>query len=67
MKQIFNTLTSMKVMALLMFIFAASVGYATFIENDFCTQTAKAEVYNATWFEGLLLFLILNLISNMIK
>ena len=34
--------------------FAVSIGVATFIENDFGTQTAKAVVYNARWFEGLL-------------
>jgi cytochrome c-type biogenesis protein CcsB len=55
---------SMKMMALLMFIFAFSIGAATFIENDFGTQTAKAEVYNARWFELLLFMLGINLAIN---
>ena len=63
-KKIVSILGSMKTMALLMLIFAISIGVATFIENDFGTQTAKAEVYNARWFEFLLLFLGVNLAIN---
>jgi len=54
-------------MAVLMAIFAFSIGYATFIENDYGTITAKAEVYNAKWFELLLLLLSINLLLNIFK
>jgi len=54
----------MKTMALLMLIFAVTIGYATFIENDYGTQTAKAVVYHAKWFELLLIFLAVNLSLN---
>ena len=54
-------------MAVLMLIFAVSIGYATFIENDYGTMSAKADVYNARWFEVLLALLALNLIYNIIK
>jgi len=64
MKQFLSLISSMKTMALLMLIFAFTVGYATIIENDFGTITAKAEVYNARWFEVLLGLLTLNLILN---
>jgi len=67
MKQVINTLNSMKTMAVLMSIFAISVGYATFIENDYGTMTAKADVYNARWFELLLFLLAINLILNIKK
>jgi len=67
MKQVINTLNSMKTMAVLMSIFAISVGYATFIENDYGTMTAKADVYNARWFELLLFLLTVNLILNIKK
>jgi len=63
-KKIVSILGSMKTMASLMLIFAVAIGVATFIENDFGTQTAKAEVYNAKWFEFLLLFLSINLAIN---
>ena len=54
-------------MAVLMLIFAFTVGYATIVENDFGTMTAKAEIYNARWFEILLGLLALNLALNIHK
>ncbi len=67
MKQLLSIIGSMKTMAILMLIFAIASGYATFIENDFGTITAKAEVYNAFWFEVLLTVLTINLIYNIIR
>lgn len=67
MKQIVSLLGSMKTMAVLMLVFAFSIGYATIVENDFGTMTAKAEIYNARWFEILLGFLALNLLINMLQ
>jgi len=67
MKQILSLITSMKTMATLMLIFAFSVGYATIVENDFGTMTAKAEIYNARWFEVLLGLLAFNLALNIHK
>lgn len=67
MKQLLSLLNSMKTMAILMLTFAFAIGYATIIENDFGTMTAKAEVYNALWFEILLGVLALNLILNIYK
>lgn len=67
MKQLLSIFQSMKTMALLMLTFAFSIGYATFVENDFGTVTAKAEIYNALWFEVLLGLLALNLTLNIIN
>ncbi len=67
MKQLLSVLGSMKTMAVLMLIFAVASGVATFIENDFGTTTAKAEVYNALWFEVLLLVLSANLLYNIFR
>jgi len=64
MKQLFSFVGSMKTMVTLMLIFAFSIGYATIVENDFGTMTAKAEIYNARWFEVLLGLLAINLIYN---
>ncbi len=64
MKQVLSILGSMKTMATLMLVFAFAIGYATFIENDYGIITAKADVYNARWFEVLLGFLTINLILN---
>ena len=67
MQNFLSFFTSMKTMAFLMAIFAVSIGYATFIENDYGTMSAKADVYNARWFEFLLLLLTMNLILNIYK
>lgn len=67
MKQVLSLLGSMKSMAVLMSIFAFAIGYATFIENDYGTITAKADIYNARWFEILMGILTINLLLNIHK
>ncbi len=66
-KVVWNFLTSMKLMIVLVLIFAFSIGAATFIENDFGTETAWALVYGAKWFEVLWILLAINLVGNIIK
>ena len=63
----FNFLTSMKLMSILILLFALAVGYATFIENDFGRATSKALIFSAWWFELILILLTYNLINNLIK
>lgn len=67
MKKIINILFSMPTMGFLTILFASAMGVATFIENDFGTTASKAVVYNATWFNILLLLLCINLIANVIR
>lgn len=67
MNKILSVLNSMKTMAVLMLVFAITIGYATFIENDYGTMSAKADIYNARWFEVLLALLALNLILNIVR
>ena len=57
-------LFSMRLMAILILLFFVAIGYATFIENDFGTQTAKALIYNTTWFEVIIVLLSINMIAN---
>ncbi len=57
----------MKLMSILILLFAFAIGYATFIENDFGRATAKALVFSAWWFESILILLAYNLIINVIK
>lgn len=57
----------MKMAVLVLFIFGVTAGVATFIENDYGTQTAQALVYKARWFELFLLYFILILIYNIAK
>jgi len=62
-----KSIFSMKIAVLVIFLFGAIVGGATFIENDYGTQTAKALIYNARWFEVFMLYFILLLLYNMFK
>ena len=56
--KIFNYILSARFMSVLLFIMAAAIGTATFIENEYDTITAKELVYNAKWFELVLLLLL---------
>ena len=51
-------------MAVLLFVYAFAMAYATFVENDYGTPTAKALIYEAKWFEVVMILLILNFIGN---
>ena len=64
MKKIFASLFSMQLTVVLLLMFAISAGLATFIENDFGTDSARAVVYNAGWFEVLLVVLGINLLGS---
>ncbi len=67
MKNIFNFLYSTRLTAILFILFATAMGIATFIENDFGTQTSKALVYNAWWFEAIMGFFIINFFGNIFR
>jgi cytochrome c-type biogenesis protein CcsB len=54
-------------MAILFVLFATAMGVATFIENDFGTQTSKALIYNAWWFELIMGFFVINFFGNIFK
>ena len=60
-------LLSMKMAVIVMFIFGIAIGIATFIENDFGTQSARALIYKAKWFEWFLAYFIIILIYQIIK
>ena len=62
--KLLSAFLSMRLMAFLILLFFVAIGYATFIENDFGTQTAKALVYNATWFEIIIVLLTINMLAN---
>ncbi len=63
MKYIF----SMKMAVLMLFLFAVIAGGATFIENDYGTQTAQALVYKAKWFEVFLAYFVAIVVYNIFK
>lgn len=55
---------STKTMTILLFVFASAMAVATFVENDYDTPTAKILIYNAKWFELLMLWIIIIFIVN---
>lgn len=67
MKQFFKILYSTQLMMILLLVFTVAIAAATFIENSYDTTTAKAMVYNARWFEIVMLLMILNFIGNVKK
>ncbi|NOQ25103.1 MAG: c-type cytochrome biogenesis protein CcsB [Bacteroidales bacterium] len=54
-------------MGVLFFVFAMSMAFATFYENDFGAIAAKIMVYNTKWFELLMLLMIVNLIGQIVQ
>jgi len=66
MNKIAGFLFSARLMAVILAVFAVSIGLATFIENDFGSISARALVYNAHWFEILLFLGVINLTGRII-
>jgi len=67
MKKLQDILISTRTMAVLLLVYAFAMAYATFLENDYGTPTAKALIYEAKWFELIMFLLILNFIGNIAR
>lgn len=59
-----KVLFSLQTTLIYLLIFIVAIALATFIENDHGSDTARALVYNAWWFELLLALICLNFIGN---
>ena len=57
----------MKASVMYMLLLATAIGVATFIENDYGTQSAKALVYKTHWFEGLWALFVFSVVSNIVR
>ncbi|MEN8146735.1 MAG: cytochrome c biogenesis protein CcsA [Campylobacterota bacterium] len=66
-KKIWSFLISMKLMMLLILLFAIASGVATFIENDHGINTSWALVYSSRWFEAIQVLLGISIIGNIFK
>ncbi|HPE46480.1 MAG TPA: hypothetical protein PK380_11485, partial [Deltaproteobacteria bacterium] len=60
-------LASLRLTVPLLVIFAVAIGKATFIESQMGAEGARGIVYNALWFEVLLVLFCLNLILRLFK
>ncbi|MCP1994269.1 cytochrome c biogenesis protein CcsA [Flavobacterium sp. HSC-61S13] len=63
-KKIFAFFSSTRLMAVLFIVFAAALGIGTFIEDRYNTDTARIMIYNAKWFEAIMLIFVFNFIGN---
>ncbi len=64
MKRLKKILFSTRTMTVLLLLFGISMAVATFVENDYDTATEKTLIFNAVWFEILMLWLILMFAAN---
>lgn len=64
MKKLLSIIFSPRTTLGLLVIFGIAMGAATFIENSYDTPTAKILVYNAAWFEAIMVLMILNFIGS---
>lgn len=67
MKRILGFFSAPYLMGTLFLVLAASMGIATFVENDFGTNAAKALYYDSWWFEGIFVLLGINILLNLAK
>lgn len=63
MKKIYQFLFSMTLGGILLLVLAASMAVATFLENDFGTLAARQLVYDAWWFEALMVLFSVNMLG----
>jgi cytochrome c-type biogenesis protein CcsB len=63
-KKIYSFLFSTRLMAFLFLAFAVAMATGTFIESKYNTDTARIWVYNTWWFEGIMVFFMINFIGN---
>lgn len=67
MRKIFQFLISMPFMGFLLLVMAFSMAIATFVESSWGTDSAKALIYNAHWFEFIFLLLGVSLVANVVR
>lgn len=63
-KKFFSFLFSTRLMAVLFIVFAAALAVGTFIEDKYNTDTARIMIYNAWWFEVIMVFFLINFVGN---
>lgn len=63
-KKIYAFLFSTRMMAFLFIAFAVAMGIGTFVESQYNTDTARIWIYNAWWFEAIMVFFVINFAGN---
>ncbi len=63
-KKLASILFSTRLMAVLFIVFAIAMAVGTFVENSYTTATARVWIYNAWWFEAIMLLFAINFAGN---
>ncbi|MGM0635033.1 MAG: cytochrome c biogenesis protein CcsA [Bacteroidota bacterium] len=66
-KKIFQILFSTRLMSVLFIVFAVAMAIGTFVENSYTTLTAREWIYDAWWFEVIMVFFVINFIGNIFR
>ncbi len=64
LKTLGKLLFSTRLMAVLFLVMAVAMAFGTFIESWYSTATARIWIYNAWWFEVIMVFFMINFIGN---
>jgi cytochrome c biogenesis factor len=67
LQKIYNSIFSTTAAGLYLLIFAAAIGIATFIENDYGTSSAQDLIFRARWFELLLVLFGGTILANIFR
>ena len=62
-----NILFSTRLTAMFFIIYPTAMAFGTFIESWYSTDTAKIWIYNAWWFELIMVFMAINFCGNIFK
>ncbi|MCF4101465.1 cytochrome c biogenesis protein CcsA [Gillisia sp. M10.2A] len=60
-------LFSTRIMAVLFIVFSVAMALGTFIESWYTIETARVLIYNTWWFEGIMLFFVINFAGNIVR
>lgn len=66
-KKLIKILFSTRLMAVLFIIFAIAMGVGTFLEDAHGTTAARIWIYNAWWFEVIMVIFMINFCGNIVR
>jgi len=66
-KKIKSILFSTRLMAVLFIVYAVAMAIGTFVENSYTTITAREWIYDAWWFEVIMVFFVINFVGNIFR
>ncbi|WP_037321386.1 cytochrome c biogenesis protein CcsA [Salegentibacter sp. Hel_I_6] len=65
--KIASVIFSTRIMAVLFVVFSVAMAFGTFIESWYSIETARVLIYNTWWFEGIMVFFVINFAGNIVR